>query len=199
MKKVLLVFLAAFVLSSCFSDKYNRAKFNQKVYDKGGKAYIVLSAQNNVSTADISVENFFIFRNKSGGDFSFSMYNGETISFLVKPGSYKLIEYRLYGQRTYGNVTKSISLDFSRAVKGSFSVKEGEAVYLGCVSTIITDVKRSAMHKFMNFNLDVRKHITYTTEVKDLFGSVDKIKFENESKKELAVMLLEWGKIDVKN
>jgi hypothetical protein len=195
MKKVLFVFLAAFILSSCFSDKYNRLRFNQKTYDKGGKSYIVLSAQNNAGTIDISVGNFFSFSSDDGDKVSFRIYNGETISFLINPGNYKLTEYILYGSRTYGNVTKSISLDFSRAVKGSFYVKEDEAVYLGCVSTFITDIKRSAMHKFMNFNLDVRKHIDYTTEVKNLFKSDDRAKFESECKKEIVIKLLDWGKI----
>ena len=222
MKKFALFFvLTALLVSSCASTRFNQDRFDEKVYNKGGKAYILLGAKNNLGALKgaFPVDNLFVFENNKGEKVSFYIRDGETLSFLVNPGDYKLVSYELNGAKDggywlIGNVIYAfkkkdrlfndlivehggrysfrIELDFSKVVRGNFSVKEGDVVYLGCVDTTITDVKRSGAHKIMSFRPEVGKHVMYETDIKNLFETINKTKFEQEAKKEIRVNLLQW-------
>ncbi|MDR3113842.1 MAG: lipoprotein [Endomicrobium sp.] len=192
MKKILIVFLAAVVLSSCSSA--NRYRFNQKVYDKGGKAYIVLGAGNNASHADIPVNNYFIFQNEKGEKVSFTIINGETLSFIVNPGTYKLIKYYLFGEVNYfGGIKHSITINFTNYVDSEFSVKEGDALYLGYVYTAIADNAKNTWKRFFNFSINP-KDISYETQAQDRLSDTLKEQFDKESGKDIQKSLLNWNR-----
>jgi hypothetical protein len=192
MKKILTVFLAAALLSSCASG--NRFRFNQKIYDKGGKAYIVLGAGNNASHADIPVNNYFIFQNERGERVSFTIGNEQTLSFIVNPGTYKLIKYYLFGEVNYfGGVKHSITINFTNYVEGGFSVKEGDALYLGYVYTGIEDNAKNTWKRFFNFSINP-KDISYETQPQDRLNDALKEQFDKESGKSVQKILLDWKK-----
>jgi hypothetical protein len=190
MKKVLILFFAAAVLSSCASG--NKFRFNQRVYDKGGKAYIVLGAENNASHADIPVNNYFIFQNEKGERVSFTISSGETLSFIVNPGNYKLIRYYLYGEVNYfGGIKHSITINFTNYVESGFSVQTGDALYLGYVYTEISNSAKNTWKRFFNFAVNP-KDISYETQAQDRFDENMKAQFSKESGKTVRTSLLSW-------
>ena len=192
MKKILTVFLAAALLSSCASA--NRHRFNQKVYDKGGKAYIVLGAGNNASHADIPVDNYFIFQNEKGERISFIIKNEETLSFIVNPGTYKLIKYYLFGEVNYfGGIKHSITINFTNYIEGGFSVKEGDALYLGYAYMGIEDNAKNTWKRFFNFSINP-KDISYETQIQDRLPDSSKEQYDKEAKKPVQKSPLDWKK-----
>ncbi|MDR1195652.1 MAG: hypothetical protein LBL00_04145 [Endomicrobium sp.] len=192
MKKVLFMFVAlTFVLTSCSS--LNKHRFNQRVYDKGGKAYVVLGAENNAGHADIIVNNYFIFSNDRGESYSLYIANGETFSFLLSPGNYQLVKYTLYGEVSYFGVENSIRADFTKYTEGSFSLKEGDAVYLGSIILEIEEKAKNVWKRFFGFAINPAD-TAYTTSVQNKLSSVDIEAFETEAGKNIEVRLMEWKK-----
>jgi hypothetical protein len=191
-KFFLLTVIASFaVLSSCSSA--NKYRFNQKVYDKGGKAYVVLGAENNAGHNDIKVHNYFIFKNDKGENYSLFVANGETLSFLLNPGNYQLTQYYLYGEVSSFGVKNSISANFTKYVEGSFSLKDGDAVYLGYVSLTISDKAKNVWKRFFVFSINP-KDTPYETSVQNRFVAADKELFAKEAGKNIEVRLMKWNK-----
>jgi hypothetical protein len=192
MKKIILMLCMFIIICGCGGTFSGKFIFKNDVYKKGEKAYIVLGAVNNANNKDFDVNNFFIFKSKTGGKIKLFVKNGETTSFMINPGEYKLISYSIYGGVTYGTATKYVDLDFSKGVEGNFKIERGEAIYLGFVNTKITKVKRNLFKKIFNFGVNTEQEIQYETTVENLFEKIDKNKFEREVGKNLQVELLNW-------
>jgi hypothetical protein len=180
-----------FVLSSCSS--LNKHGFNRKVYEKGEKAYVVFGAENNAGHKDIIVNNYFVFIDDAGQKYNLYIANGETFSFLLPPGNYQLMKYTLYGEVSYFGVKNIIRADFSKYIEGSFSIKEGDAVYLGNINLDIEEKAKNIWKRFTAFAINPAD-TAYNTDVQDKLSSYEKEAFEKEAGKKIEVRLMEWKK-----
>ena len=171
-------------------------EFNKTVYEKGGKAYVVLDANNNLG-ASFPVRSFFVFANENHEEFKLVVTNNEPAVYMLSPGNYTLTNFYVYGGMTSGNYSQWISLDFEDDMKGEFSVKAGESVYLGKIILKITNVKGpSAWAKYWGAKVGLR-HVTYNTEIGDKYSEIkaDKLEvFEEQSGKKPVVRLMKWSK-----
>ncbi|MDR2192006.1 MAG: hypothetical protein LBO62_03920, partial [Endomicrobium sp.] len=140
---------------------------------------------------DINVINYFIFQNEKGERASFAIANGETLSFVVNPGTYTLIKYYLFGEVNYWGGKHSIVINFTNYIESGFSVKSGDAAYLGYVSMRISDNAKNTWKRFFNFSINP-KDITYETEAQNRFNETLKGHFGNEAGKTVEVRLLDW-------
>jgi hypothetical protein len=197
--KVSFVLLAAIsiFLSGCglFRPPVN-PEFDKEKFAKGEQSYIVISASNNVSTANLPVSNIFLFENENGK--KFRLYVTGTRGVMVPAGNYRLMEYVLAGSKTTGNVTVGVNLNFSRYTEASFAAPAGKAVYLGKVETNITKNNTNAFKRAMNFNINVGD-LEYESAVKDDFADMKqetKASFEQTSGLALEKGLLNWSKKD---
>lgn len=124
---------------------YLEPRFSDEIYSKGGKAYVILDAYNNVP-ANFTVYNYFIFENENGEEFRVEV-GAEPKVFMLSPGKYVLKNFSLYGSVSHGNTTSSVDLDFDDKIEGEFTVGAGESVYLGKHNLVITKVNRRLFSK----------------------------------------------------
>jgi hypothetical protein len=137
MKKLTISMFALLVLSAC-GTKYN-VPYNQKEFDKGGKAFIVIAGNNNLDgyNGQMQAKNRFEFKNGKGDIIKLSALQSDVAKAMVPAGTWTLVKYELYNAMTAGKMKYTLQLDLSRFAGGSFSVKDGEVAYLGLVDTIV--------------------------------------------------------------
>lgn len=132
----LLTFLIALFVSGCtlphFPDDGDivRAEtvFNQEVFNRGGKALIVLQEKNNIpSSIKLHGELTFIALNNR----NYTLAPQNISVFMVDPGTYVIKSFRLTGISGY----MSALVDYGNRYRGSFSVGDGDVVYLGKLNT----------------------------------------------------------------
>lgn len=109
--------------------------FNEEVFDKGGRALVILEAYNNVP-ARVQMNNYFVFKNDQTGkpynSFQIAIDNKSGFNYvMLVPGTYRLTNYNLYGFQRSGNYTATASIDYKARYEASFTVNPGDVVYLG--------------------------------------------------------------------
>ncbi|MDR1008891.1 MAG: hypothetical protein LBL52_01415 [Rickettsiales bacterium] len=111
-------------------------EFNEKVYEKGARGYIVLSAYNNIPSS-VVVDSYVTFDNEHGDSFSIRLFNGVPKSIMLPPGKYTVTNYYLYGFKSMGNAYTTAGMDdLQKSFDISFEVKAGEFAYLGELSVM---------------------------------------------------------------
>lgn len=164
--------------------------FDKEVFDKGGKAYVVIEAKNNAG-APFTVYNYLKFKDKNGDTYELQMKNDQPYSFLFTPGTYTITGYRLYGSKSAGYVRSIVDLDFTGLITGEFTVKAGEAIYLGqAVMDII-----HARHSF--FFKTTPKDLMYDIKIVNRFDKLTEEQlefFKKESGLTLKPRPMSWRK-----
>lgn len=142
LKRIYIVFLTALFISGCNLPsipgqekiRLTETAFNDEIFAKGGRALVLLEAENSVPSR-VTLDNYFTFQNDHYGTFTVRIENKKkkTVHMMLVPGTYTLTNYYLYGYSGGGNYSVSASLDYKDKYKASFTLKPGDVVYLGRV------------------------------------------------------------------
>jgi len=187
MKKITI--LAALLMTACLGSKEDYS-FKPEEFAKGDKAYVYISAKNDVKSSEFKVEEYFTFKNNKGKKVKLSQPGEKGTGYMIPAGKYTSVEFSLYGGRQYGNATKYINLPLD-SMKGEFEVGPGEVAYLGHIDTKIIKVERNAFEKVFNRPIG-EKDITYTSVVEDKFDELDKAAIEKTTGRKIAKRLMKW-------
>lgn len=154
-------------MTGCVS--YNN-KFNQKDFDKGGKAVVAFTQTNNASRS-IPVITKLTFKDKNDKKITIAS-NKILESSMIPEGEYSLIGYELYGSESYGKTSAVVDLDFSGYAEASFSITSGQLVYLGQISTII--IKNNSNFISQMFGGISANDLEFKSILTDNFDKLDK-------------------------
>jgi hypothetical protein len=145
--------ISVLVFSGCAAKKsgvYLQNSFNAEAYEAGAAAYIGIGQM--ASAGDISkvfVLSILEFTNEKGEKILLQQFGNE--SYLIPPGHYKLTQFTLHGSRLVLNMPMSIfgtyDLDLTGLFDAGFSVKAGDAVYLGFIMVNGIDIQKTDKDK----------------------------------------------------
>lgn len=164
--------------------------FSKEVFDKGGRALVIMEAYNNVPSS-VLMNNYFKFQHPYYGEFLVEINNKENLAALMLvPGTYNLTNYYLHGYRGGGNNSYSSTLDYKNKYAADFKVKPGEVVYIGKVDnkTVLGEWKGGF---FSPAKREAATNITVTDDSKKLSPNLLS-QIELQTGKKLEVKLLNW-------
>lgn len=200
LKKISAVIAAALLISGCNLPsipgqekiRLTETTFNDEIFVKGGRALILLEADNAVPSR-VTMDNYLTFKNDHYGTFTIRTDNKKrnTVHMMLVPGTYTLTNYRLYGYSGGGNYSVSASLDYGDKYKASFTVKPGDVVYLGHVRNS-TRLGPSTGGFFSPVKHNAATRITVADDSSKLSPNFVSL-IEEYTGKKIEVRLMEWS------
>lgn len=156
--------------------------FNREVFNRGGRAVVVIEEQNNVAS-DIRLHGKLVLSALDGRIYPLEP---QKISvFMLEPGTYRVENFKLSGSSGY----LSAHINYGTRYRGSFSVADGDVVYLGKINTRMLFSKASA------HNDNRRKEVVTVTSVEDALTSLPAsflAAIQQQTGKGLTPRLMHW-------
>lgn len=157
--------------------------FNREVFNRGGRAVVVLEEQNNIAS-DIKLHGKLVLSDLNGRIY---MLEPQNISvFMLDPGTYTIQNFKLFGTSGYF----SAHINYGSRYKGSFSIADGEVVYLGKINTRMLFALATADDKDNR-----RKEVITTTAVENNLTSLPTAflaTIQQQTGKGLTPRLMNW-------
>lgn len=200
LRKIYAVIFVSFFISGCSLPgipgqekiRLTETAFNDEIFARGGRALVLLEAENSVPSR-VSMDNYFTFQNDSYGKFTIRIDNRKkkTVHMMLVPGTYTLTDYYLYGYSGGGNYSVSASLSYTDKYKASFTLKPGDVVYLGRVKNS-TRLGRATGGFFSPVKHSAATSIQVVNALPELSANFVSL-IEEYTGKNIEVRLMEWS------
>lgn len=172
MKKLLILGIVTFLTACSVQNRPSNYKYLQiqssvgkEAFDKGYKGAIILETSHNINTGNVIPNNIFVFKDENDERIELD-FLGSTGILYLSPGHYKLVSGRMYGYRSAGNYTFTISQNYNN-LQAEFDVKPGEISYLGDLNLTVTKVNTDKKYSWLGSSTS--KTIEYDVKVRDHF------------------------------